>query len=790
MESKYDHKSVEAKVKEFWENEKIFKFRGTDKSKVYAIDTPPPTVSGEIHLGHVFSYSQAEFVARYKRMRGFDVFYPFGLDNNGLPTELLIEKKFNTTAEYLGREKFVSLVQNEIKEYVRAYVDIFRNLGISVDWSLLYETVSPDVQKISQKSFLELCKMERTYRKEAPVLYCPKCKTTVSQMELEDKSVKSKIVYVRFSDDIEIATTRAEFLPACVAIFVNPTDEKRKHLIGKKVKIPIFGQEVEVIGDSKVDPAFGTGVVMCCTFGDQTDMEWYKQYNLPLRMVLDASGTMTHEFYKGEKIPSAREKVIQALKDGGFVTKEEPIEHNVNVHERCKTEIELIVKKQWYIRYLDLKDKFIELGRQVKWHPDYMIVRYENWVNGLKWDWSISRQRYFGVPFPVWYCKKCGEPKFAREEDLPVNPLSMKPVGGCSKCGSNDFEPESDVLDTWATSSLTPLINARWGLDNKYIDTIFPMSLRAQAHEIISFWAFTTIVKSYLHMNTIPWSDIMISGHGLDSKSKPMHKSAGNVVAPMPFVEKYGADAVRYWTSSSVLGEDNSFQEKELITGARLINKLWNLSRFVSMTSSEYSGAQGGNAIDYWISCKLSTAVGRATECFDQFDYFKARNIAEEFFWQFANDYAEFVKYRVYNGDTSANRTINTTLLQVTKLFAPFMPFVTEEIYQQVFLTNKNLDIIEAPAKSIHVSAWPAAASFDRERFDKAERVVKLILFIRKWKHDNSMALNAELSQVVVNADLGEAEKDVRGAMNIKEIVKGEGTLPVPETDIKVEIRK
>src|SRR5271157_1161579 len=530
MDSKYDHKLVENKIADFWAKDEIYKFKGKDRDRVFSIDTPPPTISGEIHLGHVMSYSQAEFIARYKRMRGFDVFYPFGLDDNGLPTELLIEKKFNTTAEFLGREKFVALVQKEIRSYVANYIQFFKSMGVSADWSLLYETISPEVQKVSQKSFLELCKMDRTYRKEAPVLYCPKCKTTVSQMELEDRSVKSKIVYVRFSDEVEIATTRAEFLPACVAIFVNPTDEKHKHLIGKKVNIPLFGQEVEVTGDEKVDPAFGTGVVMCCTFGDQTDMEWYKQYNLPLRMILDESGRMTHEFFRGMKIGEAREKVIAALKEGGYVTKEEDIEHSVNVHERCKTEIELIVKKQWYIRYLDLKGKFIELGRQVKWHPEFMIVRYENWVNGLKWDWSISRQRYFGIPFPVWYCRKCGEPKFAMEEDLPVDPLINKPEGTCAKCGGMEFDPETDVLDTWATSSLTPLINARWGLDEKYMDLIFPMSLRVQANDIISFWTFTTIVKSYLHKGTVPWDEIMVSGQGLDSKSKPMHKSAGNVV--------------------------------------------------------------------------------------------------------------------------------------------------------------------------------------------------------------------------------------------------------------------
>ncbi|MDE1870429.1 MAG: class I tRNA ligase family protein, partial [Candidatus Micrarchaeota archaeon] len=343
MESRYDPNIVEGKIRKFWEDNQIYKFDLGSKKEIFSIDTPPPTVSGELHLGHAFSYSQAEFIARYKRMRGYSVFYPFGLDNNGLPTEMLIEKKFDTTAEKLGREKFVELVRKEIAAYNEKYIELWKKMGLSIDWSLLYQTISPEVQKISQKSFLELNKMGRAYRKEAPALFCPKDRTTVSQMELKDKMLKSKIIYLKFSDDVTIATTRPELLPACVAIFVGLDDPKHKHLVGKEITVPIFGNKVKVIADRRVDPEFGTGVVMCCTFGDQTDLEWYKQYNLELKMVIDEKGRMNHPYYNGIKIKEAREKIIKDLNEKGFLVSEEEIEHNVNVHDRCGTEIEFIV---------------------------------------------------------------------------------------------------------------------------------------------------------------------------------------------------------------------------------------------------------------------------------------------------------------------------------------------------------------------------------------------------------------------------------------------------------------
>lgn len=753
VEDSYNPALVEQEILKFWDTVNPCAFNAEGKEPVYSIDTPPPTVSGTLHLGHVFSYSQAEFMARYKRMRGYRVFYPFGLDNNGLPTELLIEKDLGVTAEELGRQKFVEAVRAGIKKYNDSYVALFKRLGLSVDWALLYETVSPEVQKVSQKSFLELLKIGRIYRREAPVLFCPKCRTTVSQMELKDKTLRTSLVHVRFSDKVTIATTRPELLPACVAVFVNPSDPRYKDVVGSELKVPLSGDTVKVYADSRVDPAYGTGAVMCCTFGDQTDIEWYKAYGLGLKMIVQGNGRLNHPRYGEIGIRAARERTIKDLQDNGYVVKLLDLEHAVNVHERCDTEVEFIVRKQWYVRYLDLKQEFLSQGDKINWYPAYMKVRYQNWVNGLQWDWNISRQRFFGVYFPVWYCKRCGEPVFAKDDQLPVNPFSDRPGRKCS-CGGDEFEPETDVMDTWATSSLTPLINARWGLDDRYMGTVYPMSLRAQAHDIISFWAFTTIVKSYLHTGSIPWRDIMISGHGLDSKGQPMHKSKGNVVYPEQYIEKYGADALRFWASSSTLGEDNSFQEKEVVSGSRLVKKLWNVARYVNLNCRGSGRQESPRILDKWIVARLNMAVAEATKCFERYDYYKARVAIEGFFWEFANDYLEFVKNRVYEGDKSAKYTMSHVLLNILKLLAPFIPFVTEYIYREVYIKTGELRILgEDESESIHLSRWPSSFGVDESSMNTGEAVAAVIRDIRKLKHDNKIPLNEAISSATVRSD-------------------------------------
>jgi valyl-tRNA synthetase len=781
MDDKYITKEVEQKIRSYWEVNEINKFKKNGKP-IFAIDTPPPTVSGFLHVGHVFSYSQADFVARYRRMKGYDVFYPFGLDNNGLPTEILVEKKNNVLSEKVGREKFIELVENSIKEYEELYINIWKTLGVSVDWSYFYTTISKDVQHISQYSFIELYKMNRAYRKETPTIWCTKCKTALSQMELKDKMLNTKFVKIKFADDVIIATTRPELLPACVIIFVNPDDKKNAKLVGRKVKVPIFGQEVEIKTDRRVNPEKGTGVVMSCTFGDLTDIEWYKAYNLPLKIIIDEKANMIHPHFKDMKVRDARKAIIEELKEKGFLIEEKDIEHTVNVHERCDTEIEFLVKKQWYIKYLDLKEKLIELGNQLNWKPEYMKVRYDNWVNGLQWDWSISRQRYYGIPFPIWYCKKCNEPIFPEKEDLPVNPLKDMPKKPCKNCGSTEVYPEEDVLDTWATSSLTPLINKKWSLSNEIKYDIYPMSLRPQAHDIISFWLFTTVVKCYLHTGKLPWKDVMISGHGLDSKGKPMHKSVGNIVEPMPMIEKYGADALRYWASSSKLGDEALFQEKDLITGSRMVNKLWNVAKFTAKIKSD--NTEVNNLFDKWILSKLNDTIKKATDMFDQYNYAGAKREIEAFFWNFTDNYMEYIKHRVYNNIDSPGYVLNKVFLSIIKLFAPYMPYVTEEIYQ-------NLYKVQEKRSSIHLSDWPVFEEelFDKKSLENGEEISKLINYIRAWKHDNKLALNAEVKEVIIEGNIDKGYlNDIKGIMKINEIKLEKANLDVPETHFKVTV--
>ncbi len=782
MKDRFDHKEAEPRISKFWEENSIYKFDEGTTKEVYSIDTPPPTMSGNIHLGHAFSYSQADFVARYKRMRGYNVFYPFGFDNNGIPTELLVEKVNNTTAEKAGREKFAQLVEAETDKLETVYKDVWRSLGISADWSLLYTTISKEVQRISQHSFLELNRMGREYRKETPTIWCPKEGTALSQMELKDKALKSKLVEIKFAEGIVIATTRPELLPGCVAVMINPDDKRAPSLVGRSVKVPIFGHEVKVIADKKVDIEKGTGIVMCCTFGDLTDIEWYRAYNLPLRIVMDKNGKMLPEYFNGMKVRDAREFIIKDLEGKGYVTGKREIEHNVNVHERCNTEIEFLVKKQWFIKYLDMKEKLLELGKMIRWHPATMAVRYDNWVSGLQWDWSISRQRYYGIPFPVWYCKSCDEPVFADEKDLPVNPLVDKYAGSCPKCGGAEFEPEADVLDTWATSSLSPLINSRWGVDERYLSRIYPMSLRPQAHDIISFWLFTTVVKCYLHTGKLPWSDVLISGHGLDQNGMPMHKSTGNIVEPRTVIEKYGADPLRHWASLSKLGDDASFQEKDFITGSKIVNKLWNVSKFIEMNRGT-GQEETKNIMDRWIMSKSLITVKEATAMFEDFNYAGAKRLIDEFFWFFCDNYLEFIKYRTYNGDRSASRTLNAVFLTILKMMAPFMPYITEEIYQLLYTGSGE--------KSIHLSRWPEfdERMLDGNALEVGEEACKVITYIRQWKHDNKKALNADLAEVVVSRELGTAMNDIKGAMKIAELRVGSAKENIPGTDISIEIR-
>jgi len=790
LPKRYDPQEAEPRLQKFWAENKTYFFDPEDtKREIYSIDTPPPTVSGKMHMGHAFGNSQQDFIARYKRMQGFNVLQPFGTDDNGLPTQTLIQKLKKVRAQDMSRKEFTKLCLDTLKEELRpAYLNDWKRLGISCDFDVSYTTINSHCRRISQKSFIELYEMGRAYRKEAPAIWCPKCQTAIAQVELEDQDIDSTfndIIFKSEEKELIVATTRPELLPACVAVFFHPDDQRYKSWEGKMAEVPLFDFSVPIMADERVNPEKGTGLVMCCTFGDKTDIEWQKAYNLPIKTAISRDGRMTSlaDKYTGEKIKEAREKIIAEMKEKGLLIKQKPITHAVNVHERCGSEIEFIHSKQWFIRYLDLKEKMLDWGNELEWHPEHMKNRYDNWVKGLAWDWCISRQIFFGIPFPTWYCEECEEVILAKIEDLPVDPTADKaPVDSCPNCGSNNIKGENDIINTWATSSLTPTIVKELFKGKPVYEELIkkPMNLRPQGHDIISFWLFNTVIKSQLHYQMKPWEHCFINGWMLDPNGKKMSKSKGNVIEPQKMIEKYSADALRYMSASCTLGEDFPFQEKDLVSGMKFINKLWNAAKFSIMHLEDYEKIKVTSTFDRWLLSKLNKVIRNSTEGFEEYRYFKPKAEVEKFFWQiFCDNYLEIVKDRLYNPEVrgrtekrSAQEALYQTLLIICKLMAPFTPHITEDIYQLFFKEKEGKE-------SIHLSSWP---KFDEEMADeRAEKAgdlgVGIICVVRKYKSEQQMSLKDELSEIVLISEMEEftelikmIEDDLKAVLKVKEI--------------------
>lgn len=779
LPKKYDSKKGEEKWMNFWEKEKTYKFDTKNKKKIFSIDTPPPTVSGKMHMGHAFGNSQQDFIARYKRMKGFNVLQPFGTDDNGLPTQLLIEREKKVKASELGRKKFMELCLKTLKEELRPrYINDWRILGVSCDFDIFYTTINEHCRKISQLSFIDLYNKGRQYRKDAPAMFCPSCKTAISQVELEDKDLSSYFNDVIFKVDgkeLVIATTRPELLPACVGVFYNPNDKRYKKLKGRKAKVPLFDLEVPIMTDERADPEKGTGIVMCCTFGDQTDMEWQKAHELPIRMVISQDGKMTDSAgkYKGLGIKEAREKIIEDLKKNKLLVNQKKIQHTVNVHERCGTPIEFIKSKQWFIKYLDLKKDMLKWGKELNWFPKHMKNRYDNWVKGLQWDWCISRQIYFGIPFPVWYCKKCEEIILAKEKDLPVDPLvDEPPVKKCPKCNGSEFVGEKDIINTWATSSLTPTIVKELFKGKPVYEYLKknPMDMRPQGHDIISFWLFNTVVKSQLNYNMKPWNDCFINGWMLDPKGKKMSKSKGNIIEPQEMIEKYSTDALRFMAANSKLGEDLSFPEKELVAGQKTITKLWNASKFVFMHLKDFDRKKPKlEVMDMWMLSKVNKLVKECTENFDKYEFSKVKAEVDKFFWQtFCANYLEIVKDRLYNPDKrgkegrkSAQYVLYHSLLNILKLFAPFMPFITEEIHSFYYSKKKGV-------KSIHLSKWPEFDTKLRINERIGDEFIEILDIVRKYKSAENKSLKEEVVLILSDKKLEKVLEDLKSITHAK----------------------
>ena len=693
------------------------------------------------------------------------VFYAFGTDDNGLPTERLIEKLKKVKSKEMPRADFIKLCLKTLKEITPKFIQDWKDIGISADYDVYYSTIDENSRKISQRSFIELFKKSRIYKKEFPTIWCPECQTAIAQAELEDKEESGLFSTIKFSvegKDLLIATTRPELLGACVGVFVHPKDKRYKDLIGKKAKVPLFDYEVPVIADESADIEKGTGVLMICSYGDKFDVEAINRHKLILRLILEKDGKLNLEGYCGLKIKEARKKILNDLRGAGLIKEQKEIAHVVNVHDKCGTEIEFLMTEQWFIKILDLKKKLIEQGRKIKWRPEFMLKRYENWVNGLEWDWSISRDRHFGIPMPVWECEKCRKIILPKESELPIDPLQIKKT--CS-CGGKGI-PEKKVLDTWATSSVTPQICS--SLINGKIK--IPFSVRNNAHDIIRTWDFYTIVKSYLHENKIPWKNMMVSGFVTLGKEK-MSKSKGNVVEPQKVIEEYGADAMRFWAASSKLGEDLAYQEKDLIAGKKFVTKLYNASRFVFMNLEDFKFKKPKKLekIDELFLGKLNNLIKSVTESFENYEYSKAKNETERFFWHdFCDNYLEIVKKRIYQnkkGKESVQYVLHKSLLVILKLIAPIMPFITEEIYQEHFKEKE---------KSIHLSRWPVAEK--AKRGDEFDLFVEVLSKVRQEKTNNKKAMNWECVITLPEKEikkLGAIVEDLKDVMNAVEVKSG-----------------
>lgn len=774
---------MEEKWRKYWNESSIYAFtyHGGDRSEYFVIDTPPPTISGKMHMGHAFSYPHQDFIARYKRMRGQTVFYPWGFDDNGLPTERYAEKTLGIKAEKMPLEDFMKACREASDKSEEELMKTWSDIGISADFRNPYRTVSETSRGISQRMFIDLLKKGRAYREEAPTIRCPVCHTAISQIEMKDIEQSTDFVYLDFKIEgggsVPIATTRPELLGACVALCINPEDERYRHFLDKTVIVPFYGHKVKIIADSHVDPEKGAGAEMICTFGDQNDLELWKKYSLDLRNLIEDNGKMNALSgpLEGKTVQEARSGIKKILKDNSLITKIEKIRHSVNTHERCGTPIEIGISKQWFLRYLDLREDFIRNGASVDWLPPYMKTRYDNWVLGLKWDWCISRQRFYGVPFPVWYCNSCGQTVVAREEELPVDPRLEKEGRKCDKCGSADLSPETDIMDTWATSSLSPrLALSPLGL----LDKLYPADIRFQGHDIISFWAFTTIVRSRIHDDKVPWKTIFISGNVYDPFGVKMSKSKGNVVEPRTVIEEYGADALRFWSSTTIPGEDIKVKEQDFVRGRRTVIKIYNVAKLLIMLAGDGGtpkpSARPDSGLNRWITTKFGRTLYDVTTEFEKYNVSRGRASLDNFFWNtFCDNYLEIIKGVLATSEDRAlmEETIAVAFSLFRKmliLYAPVMPFITEEAYHMVDFPEK--------MKSIHLEKWPEYSEGELypEDEEDMEYIIDIIGKVRSLKTSLKLSMGARLESVNLSGKesvIRKFEDIIKSLMKIDSII-------------------
>ncbi len=757
----YDFKEREAKWQDYWDKENLYRFDWNSNNKIFSIDVPPRYASGKLHIGHATHYTHIDIIARYKRMKGYNVFFPLCFDVNGMPIEVNVEKKYGIKMRETPRHEFIKLCEDFANANIGEMIRQYKILGESMDPSIYYQTDAPYYRRITQLSFIKMFEKGLVYKAKHPVNWCPRCGTAIADAEIEYRKRKTKLNYIRFKledgGEIKIATTRPELLCTCQLIAVHPEDERYRDVVGKRAIVPIYGQKVKIVADEKVDPEFGTGAVMICSVGDKDDLEWIYKYHLEFQDGIDEEGKMTPRAgkYAGMPVAEARKAIIEDLKNEGLLVEQEEIEQNVGVCWRCHTPIEMINKEQWFIKIRELKDEVRRMASEMKWIPEFMKKRLDDWIDSLEWDWVVSRQRYFATPIPIWECENghAFVPKFEdlQKMDRHVDPtVDPPPYEKCPVCGA-PLKGTEDVFDTWVDSSISPLYNTFWARDDEKFKKLYPMSLRPQSHDIIRTWAFYTILRCGSVTGEKPWNNIFVDSFILAPDGRPMHTSWGNVVDPLEIIDEYGTDAFRYFAANCTIGEDTPFRYKDVKRGRKLIIKMYNLGRFVKSTLNEkIEKPKNIKFMDRWIISKYSKLVAEVTELMDQYRYDKAIKLIENFMWHvFADHYVEMVKHRL--DENSTKYTLYTVMLGLVRMFSPFMPHITEEIYQGVFRDYEG-------EKSVHVSSWPEPVFVDDVALEKGEIVKDIIAEIRRWKNETK----GQIEEIIVDG-ISDGTEDIAG---------------------------
>ncbi|WP_455367975.1 valine--tRNA ligase [[Eubacterium] cellulosolvens] len=797
--TRYDAKTNETKWQSMWEKKQIYRFNWDDRKKPsYTIDTPPPYPSGEFHMGNALNWCYFDFIARYKRMRGYNVQFPQGWDCHGLPTEVRAETTHKIKKNDLPIHDFMSICRKLTNEYIQKMKKTMKGIGYSIHWSLEYKTMDPNYYKLTQLSFILLYHQKKLYQGEHPVNWCPRCETAIAEAEVEYTQREGSLYYINFQvngEDVVIATTRPELLAAIVAVAIHPSDTRYARLKGRMADVPLFNKKVPVIVDEEVDLAFGTGVVMVCTFGDKTDVRWQNRHNLPIITILTEDGRLIKEAgkYAGLTIPEGKKKIADDLNAKNLIQKKEKISQNIGTCWRCHTPIEILSRKQWFMKTRDMTDQVIEWTNKISWIPEFSKNRMIDWATSLDWDWVISRQRIFGTPIPVWYCQECGKIVIPEEKWLPIDPrFENPPVSQCSRCGSRNFKGENDVMDTWMDSSITSAVHCGWPKRPHAFKRLYPSDLQPNGLDIIRTWDYYLMVKHLALFGKPPYRTVLINGmvRGIDGRM--MHKSYGNYVEALEVLEKYGADALRQWAAGgAVTGYDIPFNWSDIEYGKKFLTKLWNASRFILLTSGAERDPKPVELLDTWILSKMESLIQNTIDAFEKFQFNAVIDMLRKFIWHdFCDQYLEAVKYRLYSSNTldvetkkRAQCTLNFCLKKLLILLAPICPHIAETIYQM--MKNKKM--------SVHLEKYPIANSklINKDIEAAGDFIIEVIATIRRIKAEKRIALKTSLSnlEIVLDKDYEdlcrkniEVIKRISWADNVKIIGKNKKDLKHPIT--------